>query len=544
MLRLLRSFRRRDDGNVAVIFALAALPILFLVGAALDYSGASSLDSKVQADIDATTLALCKSTVTSTSALNTTAQTMLNAYSPSAPVTVDTLTVTSGPRTVTLSGHITYTAAFTQLMGIPTIKVAASASCSAGETFYEIALVVDTTGSMANSGGGTSKIQALRVAATNFVNTMFGAIDTAHLRISLVPFAASVKVDPITYANATWLDLNGKSSLHWQNLLQPGSNGATQAGFKSRFDIFKRLAQSNSDWAWGGCLESLPYPLNVSDGAPTPSNLDSYYVPTFAPDEVGNSSSYSSSNNSYLDDGTSSSGNCDNNTGTSATLMKQACKYATPRNIQPRQPGPNWMCDARALTRLTSTKTTLLSEISQLQAAGNTDIHEGFMWGWRTISPTSVFADGAAYTSPSVNTVKIIVLMTDGTNTWTDDNANPVTGSYYSAYGYFNNADTSTPKSPTSRLPSYVASPTTSTNARAAIDALTTEACTNAKAAGIKVYTVAFSVLNDPIDSAGQTLMQNCASQTSNYFLASDSTALNTAFGNIAQGIGQLRLTK
>jgi hypothetical protein len=169
------------------------------------------------------------------------------------------------------------------------------------------------------------------------------------------------------------------------------------------------------------------------------------------------------------------------------------------------------------------------------------------MWGWRTISPNSVFADGATYTTNNSNirTIKIIVLMTDGMNTWTDDNANAVTGSYYSAYGYFTNATPgSTPKTPTSRLPASVAAPTTSTGARNAIDALTREACTNVKAAGVGVYTVAFSVASDPIDSAGQTLLQDCASQSSNYFLASDSAALDKAFGSIAQGIGQLRLTK
>jgi hypothetical protein len=164
------------------------------------------------------------------------------------------------------------------------------------------------------------------------------------------------------------------------------------------------------------------------------------------------------------------------------------------------------------------------------------------MWGWRSISPVSVFADGAPYQSSTRRTVKIIVLMTDGMNTWTGDSNNPVTGSYYSAYGYFNNANT--PTKPNAHLPTANANPSTSDQARAAMDALTAEACTNVKAAGVTVYSVGFSVSTDPIDAAGKTLLSNCASQTSNYFLASNSTALNAAFGSIAQGIGQLRLTK
>jgi Flp pilus assembly protein TadG len=537
MLPLFRRFMQREDGNVAMTFAVAALPIILLAGAAMDYSRASSLGAKLQADLDATTLALCRSTSTSTADLTTKASGMLADYSPDQPVTVDSVSLVTMPRSVTLKGHVTYQTAFMQLAGIKTVNVPQVASCTAGETFYEIALVLDTTGSMANSSGGVSKLAALKTAATNFVNTMFDSIDSQHLKISLVPFAASVKVDPITYANATWLDQTGKSSLHWQNV-----TGASAAGFSSRFDIFKKLAKSYSGWAWEGCLESLPYPLNVQDVAPTPANPDSYYLPLFAPDEIGNSGTSTGSYNSYMDDGTSSRGTCQSD-DTDLKRLGQACKYATPTNITKTQPGPNFMCDARPLTRLTNTKATLLSEINALTAAGNTDIHEGLMWGWRTISPNSVFADGAAYTSSSTtrNTVKIVVLMSDGENTWSYDSNAPLTKSYYSAYGFFNNANG---QKPDARLPPANASPNSATTSRAAIDALTTEACTNVKAASIKLYSVAFSVASDPIDAAGQTLLKNCASSANDYFLASDSAALNKAFGSIADGIGQLRLTK
>jgi hypothetical protein len=134
--------------------------------------------------------------------------------------------------------------------------------------------------------------------------------------------------------------------------------------------------------------------------------------------------------------------------------------------------------------------------------------------------------------------------MTDGTNTWTADSNNPVTKSYYSAYGYFTNIGTTNgDTSPNARLPAANANPNSSSAARAAIDALTAQACTNAKAAGVTVYSVGFSTPSSPIDSAGQSLLSNCATQSSYYFPASDATGLNNAFASIAQGIGQLRLT-
>ena len=190
----LHAFVTSTRGNVAMTFGLAVLPIMFLAGAAIDYSRVSKAGAKLQAAVDASTLSLCKSSVTSTSALTSTAQQMLAGYLPSPAPAIDTLSLTTSPRAVTLTAHIDYPMTLAQLMNVNTFRWNATATCTAGQTNYEIALVLDTTGSMANSAGGVSKIQALRSAATSFVNTMFSSIDSSHLKISLVPFAASVKV--------------------------------------------------------------------------------------------------------------------------------------------------------------------------------------------------------------------------------------------------------------------------------------------------------------------------------------------------------------
>src|SRR5436305_15276935 len=46
-------FRRDSSANVAVIFALALVPIISAIGCAIDYSRATQLRSKLQAAIDA-----------------------------------------------------------------------------------------------------------------------------------------------------------------------------------------------------------------------------------------------------------------------------------------------------------------------------------------------------------------------------------------------------------------------------------------------------------------------------------------------------------
>src|ERR1700704_6044241 len=48
------------DGNIAVIFAIAAVPIISFVGAAIDYTRANSARSSMQAALDSTALMLAK----------------------------------------------------------------------------------------------------------------------------------------------------------------------------------------------------------------------------------------------------------------------------------------------------------------------------------------------------------------------------------------------------------------------------------------------------------------------------------------------------
>jgi hypothetical protein len=218
----------------------------------------------------------------------------------------------------------------------------------------------------------------------------------------------------------------------------------------------------------------------------------------------------------------------------------QACKYkSTIDDIRTSQGGPNWQCTSGPLTRLTTSQATLLSEIAALQPGGNTNIHQGFIWGWRTISPLSGFAEAKAYSVPNVN--KIIVLMTDGANTWNTDFG--MTNSVYSAYGYLKNGDGSNANS---RLPAANADPASGADTRRAIDALTLEACRNASAApsNIVIYTVGFSTPTNPIDQQGLDLLRNCAGSKDRFFVANDATGLMNAFAAIQKGMSGLKLTR
>ena len=203
--------------------------------------------------------------------------------------------------------------------------------------------------------------------------------------------------------------------------------------------------------------------------------------------------------------------------------------------------GPNFGCTTQPLQRLTSDTSVLKTTINGMAALGSTNIHEGLMWGWRTLSPSSVFADGAAYSTSATAANKIIVLMTDGANTWPDNPYANYNQTMYFSHGYLVNADGS---GPNSRLPPGYQNISTAAQERNALDALTQTGGTNAKTAGISIYTIGFSVPYDPIDAQGITLLQNCASAPAQAYIANDSSSLITAFDRIAKSIGALRLTQ
>ena len=64
---------------------------------------------------------------------------------------------------------------------------------------------------------------------------------------------------------------------------------------------------------------------------------------------------------------------------------------------------------------------------------GNTVLPEGLAWGWRVLSPTVPFTQGAAYNDKKWR--KVVVFMTDGEND-VSNGTNTLNGSVYTSYGY------------------------------------------------------------------------------------------------------------
>ena len=64
--------------------------------------------------------------------------------------------------------------------------------------------------------------------------------------------------------------------------------------------------------------------------------------------------------------------------------------------------------------------------------------------------------------------------------------------------------------------------------------------CDNIKAAGITLYTIQVNTGGDPTS----TLLQNCASDSSKFFLLTSASAIVTTFNQIGTALSNLRVAK
>jgi hypothetical protein len=225
------------------------------------------------------------------------------------------------------------------------------------------------------------------------------------------------------------------------------------------------------------------------------------------------------------------SGFAGTNVGTNAPNIY--CKYGTPNNkatvanvnVGGIPAGPNFMCTTKPLLPLTTNKSVVKAKINEMEAQGATSIMEGAMWGWRTLSPGAPFTEGRPYNTE--NNQKVLVLMTDGQNTYYPNNK--FVKSWYDVYGYVARAGLGT-------------SSTNSSTLTQAMNDRTKLACDNMKAAKIIIYTVAFQIPGD--QASALDLLKYCATDEDKYFEPNSESELLSAFNAIGKDISQLRISQ
>lgn len=570
------AFLKDEGGNTIMIFGLAFVPAMLMLGATTDYTRFTTARTTLQAATDASVLKLATHPEMAAGTMSEAdakarLQILLKSQTNMGQAVVDTTTISANKQTLCATTGMTIQNSFMQLAQVSTLRpqVKSCADLAWGvnpNTTYEIALVLDNSGSMVRDpyGNPVSKMTDLKAAASSFISTMFTKAPDK-VSFSVAPFAgAVVAVDPTVASNRTlsWIDVNGDNSQHWTAF--GGKTAATAAGFTNRFGIFDKLKTRNSAMNWRGCFESLTYPKNVEDITPTTADAETLFVPYLAPDEPNGYSS-----NNYVDDSggyTSNGSNVYSCTSTERSSsnnwdrLTRPCKYkVTASKSGSYGPtafkGPNQFCPDNTTQRLmplNSSQTTVTNKVNQLVGNGNTNLHEGFMWGWRSISPNWPGSGARGYSV--ANNRKIMIFMTDGFNRW-GSYSNTVGGSSYEALGYYSYNGNKNLRLPDGTRGDHVdyqnqlkAAANSSSNyldeSRSAQDELTLEACTNAKNAGIEVFTIGFSISADPIDDQGLSLMKNCATNDAHYFAVQNTSQLNAAFSAIGVGISKLRLSQ
>jgi Flp pilus assembly protein TadG len=167
-MRQMHRFRRDDRGSMAMMMGLTAVPLIFAVGAGIDYGTANMAKAKLDAVADAAALsAVDHQAITGTpAAAQITAQTTFNAEAVNIPnVTVDNVSATVTDSTTGRTAVVNYTATKTNLfMGIfgdPSATISGSSTAQAGLTtninFY---LLLDNSPSM-NIAATSAGIQTM-----------------------------------------------------------------------------------------------------------------------------------------------------------------------------------------------------------------------------------------------------------------------------------------------------------------------------------------------------------------------------------------------
>jgi Flp pilus assembly protein TadG len=423
---LLTRFLKDRKGGVAPLLAVAIIPIMTGIAASIDYSRAATAHSAMQSSLDATALMLSKEAQTLGGQLNAKATGYFTALfnrpeATNVAITSQLTQPADGNYVLTLHGTATVTPIFTQFLGQSTINLSVSSEVLWGIRKLNLALVLDNTGSMAQSG----KMTALKTAAHNLLSTLQSAAKTpGDVQVSIVPFALDVNAGT-SNVNASWIDWTDWNVAHGSC---SSHNYSTQSSCTSHG---KTWTHDNHN-TWNGCVADRDQNYDAQNTAPLAGN--------------------------------------------SSTQFPADQAAACPTAMMP----------------LSYDWTALNNKIDAMTPTGNTNITIGLAWGWQTLTATAPFNAPAAATDLD----KVLILLTDGENTqnrWT--------------------------------------------TSASSINARTTLACNNIKAANIKVYTVR-------VIDGNAALLQSCATNPSMYYDVQQASQLNAVFTSIAQNLANLRIAK
>uniref|UniRef100_A0A9E7ZFX1 VWA domain-containing protein n=1 Tax=Bosea sp. NBC_00436 TaxID=2969620 RepID=A0A9E7ZFX1_9HYPH len=441
---MFRRFGEDQRGNVAMMFGLALVPLLGVMGVAIDYSRASNARQALNSAIDSAALMAARDAQKLTDAQ---VIARVNAWiSDNLPADVKgqytgaTVTIDRTARTIKIDAAASVPTTISNILGKTTLPVGSSSQSTWGTNTIELALVLDNTGSMAQN----NKMTNLKTASKSLLTIMKNAaITTDQIRVSIVPFNTQVRIAR-TFKDEAWMSYGLVRNVTYDRYrrvyyvnntnIQVYDTGNLNCDSSGVTCVYKTVTKSTWSASNQGCITDREQNYDVTDGGV-----------------------YSASNQQY----------------------------------------PAFWCSQTSLAEamaLSSDWTALSARIDTMTPAGNTNVTIGAVWGWATLTSGAPFTEAKPATEPNLK--KYMILLTDGDNT---ENRFTATGSD--------------------------------------IDKRTSLVCTNAKAAGISIYTI--RVLD-----GNATLLRGCASDPSMYYEVTDASQLDPIFKKIAGEISSVRLTQ
>ena len=294
--RILKKFITANNGNIAVIAGLAMLPLMGVIGLAIDYSQISRHKGSLQHALDAA--ALATTTQLGKSSNNKALQKFARNYFNVNLHGIDPQKVQfdydkqnrADGFSMRLSASYRYDLQIGGLFGKKHQLISATALVKSGNGSIEIALVLDNSGSMRSN----NRIGVAKKAAIALVDQLHAAIaggaNRSLIQIGLVPFGGQVNVGAQNRTK-NWMDNTGLSPIHHENINWADNPRAiaqrdeqykdTNGRWLTRFTLFDDMIGTG----WAGCVEARPWPHHTQDTPASKSQPETLFVPTFAPDE-------------------------------------------------------------------------------------------------------------------------------------------------------------------------------------------------------------------------------------------------------------------
>ena len=224
-----RKWIRDDRGTVAIMFAMAAIPLALAIGVALDHGSNLSKRTKLQTALDAGALAAAASELDDDARISLAKDVFYQNAGEMGGEVVPVFTI--GEETVTGRAELKAVNRFMRVAGLGEDTLGADTTVRIpNDRPAEVALVLDYSSSMKGKG----KWQAMRDASLSLVNTLSNDSTNTNVKFGLVPFSKMVVAE------------------------MPGEYVIDE--------------DKTNKWTGKGCTQDRKWPYNIQDTTPNPLN--------------------------------------------------------------------------------------------------------------------------------------------------------------------------------------------------------------------------------------------------------------------------------